>query len=94
MSRFRRHVLHRSLQKQRHVLGGELVALPIRHARGRNGILGPARVDARDAEPLAPCRELMPEVTWRQPEPFGKRQFARPSLVAIDYTVATDYIRP
>ena len=40
------------------------------------------------------CRELMPEVIWRQHELFGKRQFARPSLVASDYTVAMGYIKP
>ena len=71
--RLRRHILHRRLQEQRHVLGGELVALPIRDARGRDRVLGSPRVDARDPEPLAPCRELATEVIGPQLELLGER---------------------
>ena len=48
-----RHILHRRPEQQHHVLGRELVALPV--GDGRDGILGPARVDACDAESLAAC---------------------------------------
>ncbi len=55
----------KSGQQQRHVLGGELVTLAVRNARGRDGILGPTRVDAHDTKPLPPYRELTTEVIWR-----------------------------
>jgi hypothetical protein len=61
----RRDVLHRRLQEQRYVLGGELVALPVGDARGRDGILGPARVDASDTKPLPPCGKFSAEVIGR-----------------------------
>ena len=71
MSSLWRHILHRSLPKQRNILGGELVTLPVGDARGGDGIFGPARVDASDTEPLPPCRGLTREVIWRQTKLLG-----------------------
>ncbi|WP_160169146.1 hypothetical protein [Allgaiera indica] len=77
----RRHVLHSGLQKNRHLLGGELEALPIGHPLRGDGILWPPWVYAGDPESFATGAELPSKITGRKAEGFGER--LKPKLLRV-----------